>query len=708
MRQRIGTIIGSLWIAIATMIQAETSPIPESPGIRRSVIQAKIPKLQALNQRNERVQLDSVLSDTRPIYLQFIFTTCPTICPTLSAAFAGAQERLGPSARFVSISIDPEHDTPSKLSDYAQRFNARFGWTFLTGSQSEMAEIQKAFGVYQGNKMWHLPLTFVRIPRTNDEWIRIDGMASVDQLCEATAFYRKRLRDGHRLYNHGMKPNGDPVSAQLSNGVAVQGESFACATCHRPSGFGESEGAVQSPPITGPILFEGRDRDRGERLRELFQEPRPNHARAESRNIETAETYTLETLHATLTNGVAPSGRALNPIMPLYDFDKSDLQALYAYLQTLGGPDPGVTNTDLYLAVVFDETMDPTRKQAILDVAQAYVRRKNADTAAKLARPNFSPGFKSSQSQSYRIWNLQVWDLEGPINSYDAQLERRYAQRPVFAVIGGATNGPWRPIQNFLKRYELPCLFPLTNFPATADPNHSTLYFSRGLFGEGAALGDHLNKTWAANPSIHLIQYVDHSPESQSLRDGFETFFDGTLETRTWSGVLELTPNQPAVLWIGRDALQSIESESSNPIFTSATLAGSDPEDLPESIRLVSAESLSDQGASQTYRARAWIRSRRIRMTHERDQLLTWFTWNLFDHSLTHLVDHFSRDYLIEAVEHETENRNAPEIFPRLSLGPGQRVAARAYHLCAPGNPLHKSGPSHSEWWVPDFAKDAN
>ncbi|WP_435006902.1 DUF420 domain-containing protein [Tundrisphaera lichenicola] len=73
----------------------------------------------------------------------FIFSRCPASCPRITAVMKGLQERLrGTDVRLVSLSVDPEYDTPEVLSRYAQSFSADPDrWWFLTGKQSEMYDL---------------------------------------------------------------------------------------------------------------------------------------------------------------------------------------------------------------------------------------------------------------------------------------------------------------------------------------------------------------------------------------------------------------------------------------------------------------------------------------------------------------------------------------------------------------------------------------
>jgi protein SCO1 len=84
----------------------------------------------------------------------FIFTRCPSSCPMLSAKFKALQTELGalPGVRFVSISVDPEHDTPEVLAAYAARFSADTSrWSFVTGPLAEMEKtVVRGFKIHVG------------------------------------------------------------------------------------------------------------------------------------------------------------------------------------------------------------------------------------------------------------------------------------------------------------------------------------------------------------------------------------------------------------------------------------------------------------------------------------------------------------------------------------------------------------------------------
>lgn len=130
--------------------------------------------------------LSQELGGEGPVIVTFVFTTCTTICPVLSGTFAQLQRELGPESgqvRMVSISIDPEYDTPERMRAYAARFNAGSQWHFLTGDREDIVAVQKSFDAYRGNKMSHEPIILLR--RSPDAaWVRLNGLPSAKEVAK--------------------------------------------------------------------------------------------------------------------------------------------------------------------------------------------------------------------------------------------------------------------------------------------------------------------------------------------------------------------------------------------------------------------------------------------------------------------------------------------------------------------------------------------
>ena len=162
----------------------------ENPRYAVTMQHYDVPDVKLIDASGTSVDLRTLLEDDEPVVLNFIFTTCTTICPVMTATFAQMRRELGAKAdqvRLVSISIDPEYDRPEVLAAYAGRFSAGSGWTFLTGDSPDVSRVLLAFEAYFGSKMSHQPITLLKSPQSSS-WVRIDGLASGKDLAhEVTA-----------------------------------------------------------------------------------------------------------------------------------------------------------------------------------------------------------------------------------------------------------------------------------------------------------------------------------------------------------------------------------------------------------------------------------------------------------------------------------------------------------------------------------------
>ena len=143
-----------------------------------------VPPVQLVRDDGKTVSLPKELNDGRPVLLSFIFTTCTAICPLISQTLSQLQDKLGTDrdrVHLVSISIDPEQDTPARLAAYARKYGAGPGWRHYTGTLSASVATQRAFDVYRGDKMSHAPVTLLRAA-PDKPWIRIEGFATANDL----------------------------------------------------------------------------------------------------------------------------------------------------------------------------------------------------------------------------------------------------------------------------------------------------------------------------------------------------------------------------------------------------------------------------------------------------------------------------------------------------------------------------------------------
>ena len=171
----VAALVLGLWAVLPGDLRAQ-APAP----YKRTVETYTVPDVTLVNQDGTKVKLRALLDSGQPIIVDFIFGTCTTICPVLSAGYANLQNKLpaeSAKVHLISISIDPENDTPKVMRDYLKRYRAKPGWDFLTGKREDIDKVMTAFNAYIPNKMSHYPLTFIRDPKTG-QWVRIFGLLS--------------------------------------------------------------------------------------------------------------------------------------------------------------------------------------------------------------------------------------------------------------------------------------------------------------------------------------------------------------------------------------------------------------------------------------------------------------------------------------------------------------------------------------------------
>jgi len=121
----------------------------------------------------------------RVVVISSFFTRCQGICPVLNAKLAALQERLGPrmgrDVLFLSLTVDPEHDTPGVVADYARRWKAGPGWRFLSGEPQRVKDALRKLGQYAKVKEAHTTVMIIGNEPTG-LWKKANGVASPEAL----------------------------------------------------------------------------------------------------------------------------------------------------------------------------------------------------------------------------------------------------------------------------------------------------------------------------------------------------------------------------------------------------------------------------------------------------------------------------------------------------------------------------------------------
>ena len=157
------------------------APTPgESKTENFSFSSMQIPNVKVVDQNGKALDFYTDLVKGRNVAINFIFTTCTSVCPVLSATFRRVQVELENSqsdTKLISISVDPTVDTPERLRDFAEKFKAGPGWTFVTGDKTEIDSLLQRLGAGVGNKNDHTSMILIGNDPA-DVWTRTYGLSS--------------------------------------------------------------------------------------------------------------------------------------------------------------------------------------------------------------------------------------------------------------------------------------------------------------------------------------------------------------------------------------------------------------------------------------------------------------------------------------------------------------------------------------------------
>lgn len=146
-----------------------------------------IPDIELLDQNGRKIRFYTDLIKGQTVAINFIFTTCTTICPPLGATFARVQKELrdkaGRDVRFISVSVDPATDTPERLKAWGAKFHAGDGWTFVTGAKPKVDELLRALGASSARREDHSPTILIGNDATG-AWTRTYGLANTSRIIE--------------------------------------------------------------------------------------------------------------------------------------------------------------------------------------------------------------------------------------------------------------------------------------------------------------------------------------------------------------------------------------------------------------------------------------------------------------------------------------------------------------------------------------------
>jgi len=174
-------------VSTCSGLQVKTSSISQDAGGQppRSPAQNYFTDTLLVDQDGRQLRFYSDLLQGKVVVINSFFSSCTDSCPAMSGTLARIQDwlsdRLGKQAYIISISVDPRNDTPPVLKQYAQRFKARSGWSFLTGRPQDVELVLQRLGQYVDLREDHLNIFIIGNERTG-LWKKAFGLARPDDI----------------------------------------------------------------------------------------------------------------------------------------------------------------------------------------------------------------------------------------------------------------------------------------------------------------------------------------------------------------------------------------------------------------------------------------------------------------------------------------------------------------------------------------------
>lgn len=533
-------------------------------------------------------------------------------------------------------------------------------------------------------------------------WLLGFALAASALLSTFGAHASPPMNPGEAIFRDGIAGDGSAVEATHHEQLAMRGAAAACANCHRRSGLGAKEGNTTIPPIAAQYLFRPSAQTADELMVPFID------------GMRTArQPYTEATLARAIREGIDSEGRPLGYLMPQFALSDADMHALIDYLKTLDRRRaPGVTDTVLHFATIITPDADPVKRRGMLDVLQHYFADKNA------APLGATPALRSSRKMMFMVnrrWELHVWELHGAPDTWREQLQHYLAQQPVFAVISGLGGRNWAPVHDFCEREEVPCLFPNVEVPVESEHDFYSMYFSRGVLLEAQLIAQRIREPARPVRSVLQVYRAGDSGEAAAQLLATTLRKQGiAVDNRALSanaGVAAALRNashaDAVVLWLRPPDLAAL-GEAPHPstaVYVSGIMGGLDRAPLPASwranARLAYPVDLPQGRRVRVDYAFGWFAIRHIPVVDERVQADTYLACGLLAETLSHMVDAFVRDYLVERIDDMLEHRILTGYYPRLTLAPGQRFASKGGYIVRYAEPDRLRVVADSDWIVP-------
>ena len=272
----------------------------------------ELPDIAVVRHDGTSLRLRDVFRGRRTA-VQFIFVDCQTACPLLGSLFRKVDKALvGADTQLVSITVNPERDTPARLADWRRRFSASPRWSALRVEPADLPRLLNVFGQESGPPTGHTLQVFLvdsegRYVARTTELPGAEAVAAALRVevkpAEVSSATVRQSVTGQELFAGRGGLNASIGADRLDPQAA------RCSGCHGATGAGGGEGKTVVPGLRGPALTKAAPRRGGP-----------------------ASTYTRETFCASLRTGIDPAGVQFSPVMPRYEIDSRSCAMLWGFL----------------------------------------------------------------------------------------------------------------------------------------------------------------------------------------------------------------------------------------------------------------------------------------------------------------------------------------------------------------------------------------
>jgi ABC-type branched-subunit amino acid transport system substrate-binding protein len=314
--------------------------------------------------------------------------------------------------------------------------------------------------------------------------------------------------------------------------------------------------------------------------------------------------------------------------------------------------------------------------------------------------------------------------LKGSPDTWRTQLEEYNRKEPVFALLGGMTDGVWQPIHQFCEENQIPSIFPITDFPVISQTDWYTLYLSKGYYHEGEGAARFLNDRGELKGKP-IIQIVRDTREGQALSKGFQEAWRDLEQKAPVTVILKagetltaeflqqkLAQEKPAaiILWDGPESLKTLEmlaagKDSPTMVLVSSSYLGRSMYSLNEKVRDFTYMTYP-YGITQSPEEKSQYLMVPLKKFNEEANAVatnrisqqSYILTLILDMTLIEMRGNYYRDNLLDVIG-TFMDLDVP-LYDRLSFGPGQRYASKGCFIVQ----LAKNGHLKKNGWMSGWA----